>query len=174
MCALACSSNKSQHHGFVSCRRSKHSNRSQDHGRVLFGTPTTFQTTTRWSVTGEVFDLAPFAKVEFLGPKQHEYQREDATLRCTTRKNGAQPGRVLVGTSTVCTQDTRVKWKAVLHATFQTTLVAVASERRHSKSFTCFKTHCFVAARIAGSCLSPGLIRRDSPRSCVHGAVTAQ
>ena len=74
-------------------------------------------------MTGEIFDLAPFANVEFLGPKQHEHQREDATLRCTTRKNGAQPGRVLVGTSTVCTQDTRVRWKAVLHATFQTTLV---------------------------------------------------
>ena len=35
------------------------------------------------SVTGECFDLRPCAKVEFLGPKQHENQKEDATLRCT-------------------------------------------------------------------------------------------
>ena len=57
-----------------------------------------------WSVTREVSTSDTSHWVEFLGPATRV-----AKGRRTTRRSGAEPGRVLVGTSTICTQDTWVR-----------------------------------------------------------------
>ena len=79
----------------MSCRISKHSDCSQNHGRALFDTPTKVQTIS--------------------SDQNNKYQKEDATCVAYQGRNGAEPDRVLVGTSSVCTQDTWVRWRAVLH-----------------------------------------------------------
>ena len=57
------------------------------------------QQLTPWSVTSEVSASDPSHGVECHGPKQHNYQTQQG-------KDGAEPGRVLVGASTLYAQDT--------------------------------------------------------------------
>ena len=68
---LACTSNHSQDHGFVSC-----ATHQQPFKREL----------ATQSVEGEVSTTDPSYRVEFLGQTQHNYQKEDATTRCTMWK----------------------------------------------------------------------------------------
>ena len=83
-------------------------------------------------------------------------------------KNGAEPGRVLVGTSTICTQDTWVRWRA---RDFTQVIVRFGTVARGFNNL--FQNPLL---RRSSNCkfLSPGLFRQGSPRSCVHGGVTAR
>ena len=60
----------------------------------------------RWSVKGEFSTSDPSCWVVFLGPKQHNYHREDATSACTAGKNVQNLVMLSLVLSTVHTQDT--------------------------------------------------------------------
>ena len=77
------------------------------------------QQLTPWSVTSEVSASDPSHGVECHGPKQHNYQMGDPTLRCTTRKRMVPN---LVVFSLVAAHFTNKihgeRWRAILLATF--------------------------------------------------------
>ena len=59
-----------------------------------------------WNVTSEVSTSDPSFKVEFLGPRQNNFQREDATSACSTRKEVQNLVMLSLVLSTVYAQET--------------------------------------------------------------------
>ena len=101
---------------------------------------------------------------------------KDATCVAYQGRNGAEPGRVLVGTSTVSTQDSWVRWRAVLHFSFHTPWTRLdASERSLRNGSTrsqqlVAKSTAASTARIAGSGHLACFVRALR----AHGAVTGR
>ena len=59
-----------------------------------------------WSVTSEVSTTDPSFRVEFPGPKQHNYQKEDATSACSAKKEVQNLVMLSLVLSTVFIPDT--------------------------------------------------------------------
>ena len=78
------------------CRISERANRSRNHGRLLFDTPTTVQTNTALLVA----HFRPFNRAMFLGPKPTR-TKEGKTQHCVApQRRSAKLGHIVVCTST--------------------------------------------------------------------------
>ena len=96
------STNHSEDHGFVSCRKSKHF-------KSLSGSRSCLAHAVTWNVM-VTFRPPTLDNVEYLRPIKHRYQKGREAQQ---GKSGVEPGRVLIGTRTPIHKIQWVRWSAV-------------------------------------------------------------